>query len=172
MTKAYMKSMATDRAPHDAEELEPDEETLAARARLARALQDLEAAKARVERDSRIVHEETRSKLVGELLPVLDNFDRAIAAAETDGDAPSLVEGMRLVHRQLERVLQGYGLARFDTVGAAFDPVIHEATNMVVVADPEQDRVVVAQNEPGYLFGDRLLRAAKVVVGKHAASEH
>ena len=99
---------------------------------------------------------------------MLDNFDRAIAAAESNGDAPSGVEGMRLVHRQLERVLQGYGLARFDAVGAAFDPLIHEATNVIVGEDPNQDRVVIAQNEPGYMFGDRLLRAAKVVVGRHS----
>jgi molecular chaperone GrpE len=150
------------RAPVDEEVIDHD------RARLARAVNDLEAAKVRVQRDAAIVREETRSKLVTELLPVLDNFDRAIGAAESNGDAPSVVEGMRLIHRQLERVLEGYGLVRFDAVGAAFDPVVHDATNMIAVADPKQDRVVVAQNEPGYMFGDRLLRAAKVVVGKYA----
>jgi molecular chaperone GrpE len=173
--------MATNRAPFDAEEREVetshpqyerrqvDEAALAEdRARLARALQDLEAAKARVERDAGIVHNETRSKLVRELLPVLDNFDRAIAVAESSGDAPAVVEGMRLVHRQLERVLQGFGLERFDAVGAAFDPVVHEAMSMIPVDDAKQDRVVIAQTEPGYMFDDRLLRAAKVVVGKHA----
>jgi molecular chaperone GrpE len=145
-----------------------DEETLAVdRERLGRALQELEAVKARVERDASAVHEETRSKLVAELLPVLDNFDRAIAAAESNGDAPTVVDGVRMVRRQLENVLLGYGLARFDAVGAAFDPSVHEATNMIAVADPHQDHRVVDQSEPGYMFGDRLLRAAKVVVGRH-----
>ena len=145
-----------------------EEESVALdRARLATALQNLEAAKARVERDADSVHEETRSKLVAELLPVLDNFDRAIAAAEANGDAPAVVDGVRLVRRQLEHVLLGYGLSRFDAVGAAFDPSVHEATNMIAVADPDQDRRVVDQLEPGYMFGDRLLRAAKVVVGTH-----
>jgi molecular chaperone GrpE (heat shock protein) len=46
--------------------------------------------------------------------------------------------------------------------------MVHDATNMVVVEDPSQDRVVVEQVEPGYKFGDRVLRAAKVVVGRHA----
>ena len=137
------------------------------RARLASALRDLEAAKARVERDASSVHEQTRSKLVAELLPVLDNFDRAIAAAEANGDAPAVVDGVRMVRRQLENVLTGYGLARFDAVGAAFDPSVHEATNMVAVADPDQDRLVAEQVEPGYMFGDRLLRAAKVIVGRY-----
>jgi molecular chaperone GrpE len=139
-------------------------------AQLASALNNLEAAKARVERDAGIVHEETRRKLVAELVPVLDNFDRAIAAAESTGDAPAVVEGVRLVRRQLETVLLGYGLARFDAVGAAFDPSVHEATHMVPVTDPAQDRLVLDQTEPGYTFGDRLLRAAKVIVGRYGVS--
>jgi molecular chaperone GrpE len=86
------------RSPIDEEVIAPD------RARLARAVNDLEAAKVRVQRDAALAREETRSKLVSELLPVLDNFDRAIVVAESNGDAPSVVEGMRLIHRQLERV--------------------------------------------------------------------
>ena len=140
------------------------------RERLGSALQELEAAKARVVRDARSVHDETRSKLVAELLPLLDNFDRAIAAAESNGDAPAVIEGVRLLRRQLETVLLGYGLVRFDAVGAAFDPSVHEATNMIAVADQDQDRRVVDQLEPGYMFGDRLLRAAKVVVGRYGVS--
>ena len=160
--------MATNTAPREADEREPvdhlDDE---ARARLARAVNDLEAAKQRVERDAHIAGEETRSKLVRELLPVLDNFDRAIEAAGAAGDAPAAVDGMRLIHRQLAKVLEGFGLVRFDAVGEVFDPAIHDATHMAPVVDPARDRVVVAQHEPGYQFGDRLLRAAKVVVGKH-----
>lgn len=138
------------------------------RARLARAVNDLQAAKARVERDVAFAREETKSKLVSELLPVLDNFDRAIGVAETQGDAPAVVDGMRLIHRQLEKVLEGYGLVRFDAVGTAFDPQRHEAMSMLPVDDPAKNMTVIVQHEPGYLFGDRLLRAAKVVVGKLA----
>lgn len=158
-----MKAMATNTAAQDQREDVIDHD----RERLARAVNDLEDAKRRVERDARILHEETRSKLVSEMLPVLDNFDRAIAVAAANGDAPSVVEGMRMIHRQLERVLEGYGLARFDAVDAKFDPQIHEATNMIPVDDPAKDGVVVAQHQPGYMFGNRLLRAATVVVGKH-----
>lgn len=139
------------------------------RARLAAALQNLESAKARVERDARLVHEETRLNLIAELLPVLDNFDRAIAAAERNGDAPAVVDGVRMVHRQLESVLIGYGLVRFDAVGAEFDPALHDAALMIEVAVPEQDRRVVEQLQPGYMFGERLLRAARVTVGRFQA---
>ncbi|MEJ7598695.1 MAG: nucleotide exchange factor GrpE [Kofleriaceae bacterium] len=145
-----------------------DEQTVADdRAKLAHALRELAAVKARVERDARSVHEQTRSALIQALLPVLDNFDRAIATGETQGDAPGIVAGVRMVRRQLESVLQGYGLVRFDAVGTAFDPSVHEATNMVAVSDRARDRFVVDQLEPGYRIGDRLLRAAKVVVGKY-----
>ncbi|MGE0395158.1 MAG: nucleotide exchange factor GrpE [Kofleriaceae bacterium] len=138
------------------------------RARLASALQNLEAAKARVERDAKTVFEETRMKLVAEMLPVLDDFDRAIAAAASTGDATGILEGVRMVRHHLEKVLRGYGLERFDAVGAVFDPTVHEALTMIPVPDPAQDRRVVEQLQAGYMFGDRLLRAAKVVVGKHA----
>lgn len=134
------------------------------RVRLARAVNDLEAAKARVERDARLTREETRSKLVSELLPVLDNLDRAIATAEASGDVPAVVEGVRMVRRQFEAVLEGFGLARFDAVDAVFDPRVHDATS--IVDAPGRDGIVVAQVEAGYRFGDRLLRAAKVVVGR------
>ncbi len=135
--------------------------------RLAAALHSLESAKERVERDAKLVHEETRMNLVAELLPVLDNFDRAIASAEASGDAPAVIDGVRMVRRQLENVLLGYGLVRFDAVGTAFDPSKHDATTMIAVPDPAQDRCVVEQLQPGYMFGERLLRAARVVVGKH-----
>jgi molecular chaperone GrpE len=149
--------------------LAADEDTrVSDRSAMLRALRDLEAAKARVERDARNVYDETRSMLVSELLPVLDNFDRAIAAAEWNGDAPAVVEGARMIRGQLENVLHGYGLARFEAVGTTFDPVVHDAANVILVDDPSQDRLVVDQIEPGYRFGDRLLRAAKVVVGRYA----
>jgi molecular chaperone GrpE len=151
-------------AQPDADEdgLVPDRSTMM------RALRDLEAAKARVERDAQNVYDETRSGLVSELLPVLDNFDRAIMAAEWNGDAPAVVEGVRMIRGQLENVLHGYGLTRFEAVGARFDPAVHDATNVIAVDDPGRDRVVVDQIEPGYTFGARLLRAAKVVVGRYA----
>lgn len=138
------------------------------RAVLSRALRELEAAKARVERDAHLVFDETRERLITELLPVLDNLDRTIHAAQHAGDAPAILDGVQLVRAQFQRVLQGYGLVRFDAVGQRFDPAIHEAISTVPVDDPARDLHVLEQLEPGYRFGDRLLRAAQVVVGRHA----
>jgi molecular chaperone GrpE len=138
------------------------------RAPMARALRDLEAAKARVERDARRVHDETRSKLVAELLPVLDNLDRTIRAV-SDGRSGALVEGVRLVRTQLESVLRGYGVQRIDAVGTRFDPSVHDAIHVAPVRDPTDHAMVLDETEPGYRFGDRLLRPAKVVVGRAAS---
>lgn len=136
------------------------------RASMTRALRELEAARARVERDARRVHDETRSKLVAELLPVLDNLDRTIRAATDNRDDQTLVDGVRLVRAQLERVLQGYGIERIDAVGMRFDPSVHDAIHVAPVRDPARHAIVLEQAEPGYRFGDRLLRPAKVVVGR------
>jgi molecular chaperone GrpE len=147
-------------------QLEEADPKSADRASLARALAELEAAKARVERDAKNVLADTRKQLVSELLPVLDNVDRAIAAAP-----PDAVAGMQLVRRQLEAVLRGYGVERIDTLGHAFDPQLHDAIATLPVTDPEQHRRVLDQVEPGYRFGDALLRPAKVVVGALAKPE-
>ena len=113
---------------------------------------------------------ETQEQLVGKLLPILDDLDRTIrAAAVASGDARALVEGVRLVRSQLEGVLRGYGAERVDARDQAFDPKCHEAVSMIPVADPRGHGRVLDQLEAGYRFGDRLLRPAKVVVGRYAA---
>ena len=135
------------------------------RATMTRALRELEAAQARVERDAQRVQDETRQKLVAQLLPVMDNLDRTIfAAAKSD---PALTQGVRLVRSQLEGVLRGYGVERIAaTRGDRFDPQLHEAISVVPVYEPAHHGLILEQAEPGYRFGDRLLRPAKVVVGR------
>jgi molecular chaperone GrpE (heat shock protein) len=133
-----------------------------------RALRNLEATEARLERNARREADEARGKLVQELLPVLDNLDRTIRAAHPGRD-PAILEGVRLVRHQLEGVLRGYGVERIDAIGQRFDPGVHEAIGVTAVADPSRHGLVVQQVEPGYRFAGRLLRPAKVSVGKLAA---
>jgi molecular chaperone GrpE len=131
-----------------------------------RALRNLEATEARLERNARREAEETRAKLVQELLPVLDNLDRTIRAAEAGRGDPGMLEGVRMVRQQLEGVLRGYGVERIEALGHRFDPALHDAIGMVSVGEPQRHGVVVQQAEPGYRFAGRLLRPAKVSVGK------
>jgi molecular chaperone GrpE len=132
-----------------------------------RALRELEAAKARIERDAQRATDDMREKVVLDLLPVLDNFDRTIAVAEQGGASQAMLQGVRLVRSQFVQVLQKFGVERIDSKHQRFDPRIHDAISIVQVRDPSAHDVVVDQIEAGYRFGDRLVRPAKVVVGRH-----
>jgi molecular chaperone GrpE len=131
-----------------------------------RALRSLEATEARLERNARRESEEARGKLVQELLPVLDNLDRTIRAAHANRSDPAMLEGVRMVRHQLDGVLRGYGVERIDALDQRFDPSVHEAIGVTPVYDPRSNGVVLQQAEPGYRLAGKLLRPAKVNVGK------
>ena len=154
-------------APVDGAALPPEAEEPEAADRLQprEALRELTEAKRRVERDAQRVKDQTRQALIADLLPVLDNLDRSL---EVEATAGALYEGVKLVRGQLEQVLVGYGLERSASVGQAFDPSLHEAVAVVAVDTASQDGVVQAEWQAGYRFGDKVLRAAKVSVGKRA----
>jgi molecular chaperone GrpE len=101
--------------------------------------------------------------LVKELLPVLDDLERALVAAEKHEEA-KLEDGVRLVHRALADVLARAGLAEIET-GGAFDPHVHEAL-LAQPVDGAEPGSVVEVLQKGYLLGDRVLRPARVVVAE------
>ncbi len=132
---------------------------------LQRALADLAAAEARVERNAQRVYDESRAKLAADLLPVLDNLDRTLQAAPPDDP---IATGVSMVRAQLEGVLVRYGVERVDAVGKPFDPAEHEAVLGVPVEDDAQVGMVIEQVAPGYRLAGRLLRPARVQVGMKA----
>ncbi|HEY0189810.1 MAG TPA: nucleotide exchange factor GrpE [Kofleriaceae bacterium] len=134
-----------------------------------RALRSLEATEARLTRNAAREVEDAKAKLVQDMLPVLDNLDRTLRAAQDHRADPAMLEGVRMVRAQLEAVLRGYGVERVEALGQRFDPTLHEAIGVTQVGEPSRHGVVVQQAEPGYRFGGRLLRPAKVSVGKLAA---
>ena len=160
-----MKEVDPEAAVVDCENV-PDVDTMR------RALRDLEAAKSRVERDAQRAAEDLREKLVAELLPVLDNLDRTIRAAELAGESEAMLQGVRQVRSQFEKVLAKYGVERINSKHGKFDPRIHDAVSIVALPQPQPHDVVVDEVEAGYRFGDRLLRPAKVVVGRHTPRWH
>jgi molecular chaperone GrpE len=101
--------------------------------------------------------------LLRDLVPVLDNLDRALAAARTAGGASSVLEGVELIQRELLRVLERAGVTRYTAVGQPFDPTRHEAVARVVSAEAAPD-TVVSEIAPGYLLHGRVLRPAMVSV--------
>jgi molecular chaperone GrpE len=124
--------------------------------------------KRRVERDRELIKENATYAALAPIVEVLDTVDRAREHANTSGQ--SLDPGFRAVADQLERVVAGVGLAKFGAPGDAFDPTIHEALSHIG-EDPEVEVTtckVVAK--AGYRIGDRVVRAAQVLVVDPASS--
>jgi molecular chaperone GrpE len=135
---------------------------------LRRALADLEEAKRRVRRDGERQVELMRAQVLEVLLPVLDNLERSMAAASTTTSVEGVLGGVKLVHAQLLSALAQFGLERRSAVGTRFDPRLHDAIAVIPVSDASQDGVVVAEIEPAYCLGERVIRPAKVQVGRAA----
>ncbi|HJW66465.1 MAG TPA: nucleotide exchange factor GrpE [Gaiellaceae bacterium] len=127
---------------------------------LKRVAAEFENYRKRVLRDQESLVARAHERLVKELLPVLDDLERALAAAEEHEEA-KLEEGVRLVHRELAAALQREGLAEIDTDGQ-FDPHVHEAL-LSQPSDAEEGSVIEVVQK-GYTLGDRVVRPARVVV--------
>jgi molecular chaperone GrpE len=106
-----------------------------------------------------------REELLKEFLPVFDNLERAIQSAQRAADVKAVAEGLQMVLRQYGDTLARSGIQKVPSVGKQFDPAHHEAIQQVET-DEHPPGTVVAEVQPGYLQGDRLIRAAMVVVAK------
>jgi molecular chaperone GrpE len=124
---------------------------------------DFENYRKRVARESLLAQERGVAKLAKELLPAIDNLDRALEAAATDDP---LLDGVRLVRAELSAALARLGVESFSPLGETFDPSVHEA--MATVAQPAeggaQSGLVVEVYQPGYRLGESIVRPARVVV--------
>lgn len=101
--------------------------------------------------------------LLGDLVPILDDFDRAVASAEHAKDYRVLHDGVLIIRRQLGQTLEGkYGLLRYECVGQAFDPNVHEA--VATEPGPVAEPTVAEELLPGYRLHERIVRTAKVRV--------
>jgi molecular chaperone GrpE len=129
---------------------------------------DFENYRKRAARDAAAAGERAKSGLVRELLPVVDNLERALEAAtagERDDGKPAehLADGVRLVHSELVAVLARNGVEAFDPRGEKFDPELHEALSMRA-EDGAEPGVVLDVVEKGYRLSGAVLRPARVVV--------
>ena len=110
-------------------------------------------------------HREKANFIAG-LLPVLDNLQRATEAAETGSSPEVIAEGIRQTASSFENALAAAGVEPIDAVGQPFDPELHDAVETVEV-EPEDEGKIVADYAHGYKIGDRLLRPARVKVGRN-----
>ena len=127
---------------------------------LQRVAADFDNYRKRTARDQEALVARAHERLVKELLPVLDDLERALDAAAEHEEA-KLEEGVRLVHRELSHVLQKEGLIAVDTEGK-FDPHEHEA--LLTQPSEAEEGAILEVIQKGYRLGDRVLRPARVVV--------
>jgi molecular chaperone GrpE len=141
----------------------------ATREQLLRLMADFDNYRKRMTRQSEEARQFAVADLVIALLPGFDNLERALSAARQDSTPSSamITEGVSMVLRQLKEALGKVGVREVPTQGLAFDPTRHEAVDIVSVPVSE-DGMIVEEVQRGYLLHDRLLRPAKVVVGRAA----
>ncbi len=103
--------------------------------------------------------------LMESLMPILDNFERALQAAEMTRELEPLLEGVRLTERQIKALLERYEIHPIHAIGQPFDPNLHEAIQRVET-DEYEDGIVIDEVERGYRLGERVIRPSRVIVAK------
>ena len=139
--------------------------------RLLRETADFENFKKRAVRDKQDAIKFGNENLLQSLIPILDNFDMALAAAQnaSDGSGQSLRTGIEMVHQQMRKALADAGLEEVEAAGKPFDPNLHEAISQIETAEVPEGQVV-QQLRKGYKLRDRLLRPASVIVARPPAA--
>ena len=132
--------------------------------RLARAQAEFENARRRAAKEQQDFRDFATVDAIKSLLPVLDNFERALQAKSEPADFRS---GVELIYKQLQDVLTKLGVRPIQAKGEQFDPHVHEAIEMVETPDAA-DHEVIEEWQRGYKFKDRLLRPAMVKVAKNS----
>ena len=176
---------APEEAPEEAEpEISPDEEIAALRQQLEeeqkksgetydqylRSVAELRNYKKRVEQERDQLAREASTGLIARLLPVLDDFDRAMAVLPDEQLLHlSWIEGIALIYRRFQAIMEQAGLRSIEAVGQPFDPYLHEAI-LYDEVPADQDGIVLVDLQKGYKLLDRVLRPTLVKVGKAAAA--
>jgi molecular chaperone GrpE len=172
---------AAEQAEAAAQPISGDDEAVAAaqkerdayKEQFLRAVADFDNYRKRIERERRELSEYAATDVLLDLLPIIDNFERALqasaaapgAAADKPDESEAFYRGIELIHKQMLDLLRKRGVTRIDALGADFDPNVHQA----VIHEPSAEHregEVMQELQRGYKLGDRLLRPAMVKVAK------
>ncbi len=154
--------------PKDVEIDELKKELNELRDKYVRLFADFDNAKKRMAREKLEIIMTASKDVVKDLLPVLDDFERAMKAAESSTDE-NVKAGIQLIHSKLQSMLATKGLKPMESIGKEFDTEQHEAITEIPASSPEMEGKVVDELEKGYLLNDKIIRFAKVIVGKKTA---
>ncbi|MGP0586062.1 MULTISPECIES: nucleotide exchange factor GrpE [Paenibacillus] len=131
--------------------------------RLLRTQADFDNFRRRTVKEKEELGKYASAKLITELLPVIDNFERALSSSGESTDANSYIKGVEMIFRQLDGVLKAEGLIPMEAEGQPFNPEFHQAI-MQVESDEHEEGIVVEVVQKGYLLKDKVLRPAMVKV--------
>jgi molecular chaperone GrpE len=131
--------------------------------RFVRAQADFDNFRRRTQKEKEELAKYASMKLITELVPVIDNFERAMATVPEGTESESFSKGIQMIFRQLESVLNNEGLTAMETVGQPFNPEFHQAI-MQVESDEYEEGTVVEEVQKGYMLKDKVLRPAMVKV--------
>lgn len=123
---------------------------------------DLANYKQRIEQEKRESIEFANSALVSNLLPIMDDLERALAAVPAELEESSWTEGVRLIYNKLKATLEAQGLTEIEAEGQSFDPHLHEA----VMQQEGREGMVIQELQKGYKFREKVVRPSLVTVGK------
>jgi molecular chaperone GrpE len=132
--------------------------------RYLRAVAEMDNVRKRARAEAEDARRYANERLLSELIPVLDNFTRALEAAEQSQDFEALKSGVSLIHRQLTEVLTRAGLQRIEALGQPFDPNQHEAIMQVEPGEGQEPNQVIEELRAGYKLSDRVVRPSLVKV--------
>jgi molecular chaperone GrpE len=133
--------------------------------RLLRKTAEFDNYRKRVDRDRQAMAESAAADLVRDLLPLVDDLERALRADAGSEGAEAYRRGVELIHRQLLEVLRKRGVRAIEALGADFDPHYHQAVSYESV-DGRRDGEIIEEFGRGYMLGDRLIRPSMVKVAK------
>lgn len=133
--------------------------------RLLRAQADLDNFRRRTRQEKAEAAKYGALSLIQNLLPVLDNFERALVSTENNDDFAALKQGIEMVYRQLLQALEQEGLKVIEAIGEPFNPEFHQAV-MQVESEEHEEGIVVEEMQKGYILADRVVRASMVKVSK------
>ncbi len=134
--------------------------------RLLRMTADFDNYRKRTERERRELSDAVAADLVRDVLPAIDDLERALAAPASDDSTPAYRRGVELIHRRLLDALRTRGVEPMDVLGKEFDPNWHEAVAHDPATDERREGEITAELRRGYRIGPRLLRPAQVKVAK------
>lgn len=148
-----------------------EEEARQAQERFMRTLADFENYKKRAQRDQSDALKYANEKLIKELLPVIDNLERALAHSRETRDFDRMMEGVELIRKQLFSALGKFGVVPIESLNQPFDPSLHQSIGQIEVEEGSdaKENQVIGETQKGYHLNDRVLRPSLVMIAKKKA---